>query len=55
MKARHEEQSEQARQAVSRLIKLYEAWGKPEKAAQYRAVLSLPEKKTAPSKPTEGS
>jgi serine/threonine-protein kinase len=51
MKAHHGEQSEQTRQAVSRLIKLYEAWGKPEKAARYRAVLSSVGRETQDQRP----
>ena len=27
------------REALERLVKLYDAWGKPETAAQYRALL----------------
>jgi tetratricopeptide (TPR) repeat protein len=32
-------EDERTRRAVSRLIDLYEAWGKPKKAAEYRALL----------------
>lgn len=38
LKATRGEQSEFTRQTVSRLIELYEAWGQPAKAADYRAL-----------------
>jgi hypothetical protein len=34
------EQNMRTELAVRRLVKLYEAWGKPEKAAEYRALLA---------------
>jgi outer membrane protein assembly factor BamD (BamD/ComL family) len=37
------EQQERTQKAVSRLVELYEAWGKPDKAAEYRALLDKPE------------
>ena len=33
------EQHERTQKAINRLFELYEAWGKPEKAAKYRALL----------------
>ncbi|MGE0127868.1 MAG: tetratricopeptide repeat protein [Blastocatellales bacterium] len=38
LKAVRGEQHEMTRETVSRLIELYEAWGKPERAAPYRAL-----------------
>src|SRR5262245_151199 len=38
LKATRDEQSEFTRQTVSRLIELYEAWGRPEMAEPYRAL-----------------
>ena len=29
------------REALDRIVRLYEAWGKPEKAAEYRAMSSV--------------
>jgi hypothetical protein len=34
------EQQTRTQRAVRRLTMLYEAWGKPEKAAEYRAMLN---------------
>jgi serine/threonine-protein kinase len=38
LKATRGEQHEATRKTVSRLIELYEAWGKPDQAASYRAL-----------------
>ena len=37
------------RQSLELIVDLYEAWGKPDKAAEYRAL--LPESDEAPAKP----
>ena len=37
IKAKTGERSRETRKALKRVLALYEAWGKPEKAARYRA------------------
>jgi hypothetical protein len=44
------EQHALTRKTVSRLIELYEAWGKSDQAAPYRALLQSKEKTSTPSK-----
>ena len=42
------EQHVRTQKAVSHLVALYVAWGKPEKAAEYRALLEEAEPQTQP-------
>ena len=35
-------EDERTKRALNRVIALYEAWGKPDKAAEYRALLPRP-------------
>jgi serine/threonine-protein kinase len=43
LKAKRGERNNLTQQTLKRLIDLYEAWGKPDQAAQYRALLPKPE------------
>jgi hypothetical protein len=45
LKAARGEQHDLTRRTVSRLIELYEAWGKPDQAAPYRALPQAQEKR----------
>ena len=38
-------------QALERIVALYEAWGKPEEAARWRAVGAPPSEAEAPAEP----
>ncbi len=40
--------------AIERLVRLYEAWGKPDKAAEWRAKLSEPDEEEIPTASQEG-
>jgi eukaryotic-like serine/threonine-protein kinase len=42
LKASRGERAARTRQALDRLIRFYQAWGKPDKVAQYRALLKIP-------------
>jgi len=44
LKAKRGEEDKSTQQALNRIINLYQAWGKPDKAAPYRARLSEPSK-----------
>ena len=48
-------QPEEVREALTFLIKLYDAWGKPEEAAKYRAALSEQESVEPPESKTRVS
>jgi len=50
LKAALGEEHAQTRKAVSRLIELYESWGKPGQAEPYRALLRTKDKTSGPSK-----
>jgi len=39
LKAKRGDKDKHTQQALNRMIKLYEAWGKPDKAGEYRAAL----------------
>jgi tetratricopeptide (TPR) repeat protein len=47
LKATQGEQHERTQSAINHLVELYQAWGKPDRAAHYRALLQAKEASTA--------